>query len=164
MGGERRRLGWVSDEPFGVGPVGVVEHGGALVAHDLGGAVVDIGGGVQAQPGMAMLLVVPRKKTWQCARAASIEANWPGKSGRYFRVLNWASEYGLSSETCGRLWDWVTPRSASRNATGLEVIEEPRSAWMVSWSRPMPCLATVWRISTWASAADSRPATIQPTT
>jgi len=24
------------------------------------------------------------KKTWQCARAASIEANWPGKSGRHF--------------------------------------------------------------------------------
>ena len=29
-------------------------------------------------------------------------------------------------------WDWVTPRPASRNVTGLEVIEEPRSAWMVS--------------------------------
>jgi hypothetical protein len=27
----------------------------------------------------------------------------------------------------------VTPRSASRNATGFEVIELPRSAWMVSW-------------------------------
>ena len=58
----------------------------------------------------------------------------------------------------------MTPRSASRNATGLEVIEEPRSAWMVSWSRPMPCLAQVWRISTSASGADSRLATIQPTT
>src|SRR5919202_4775833 len=102
------------------------------------------------------------KKTWQWARAASIEANWPGKPGRYFRVVNWASEYGLSLETCGRLCDWVTPRSASRNATGLAVIEEPRSAWMLSWSRPMPCLATVWRISTSASAADSRLATIHP--
>ena len=44
------------------------------------------------------------------------------------------------------------------------VIEEPRSAWMVNWSAPMPCLAQVWRISTWARAADSRVATIQPTT
>ena len=56
------------------------------------------------------------------------------------------------------------PRSASRNATGLEVIDEPRSAWMVNWSRPIVCLAQVWRISTSASAADSRVATIQPTT
>src|SRR5664280_2716556 len=29
----------------------------------------------------------------------------------YFSVLNWASEYGLSLLTCGREWDWVTPRS-----------------------------------------------------
>src|SRR5271165_3898149 len=72
------------------------------------------------------------KKVWQCRRAASMESKWPGKSGRYFRVLNWDSLNGLSSDTCGRLCDWVTPRSASRNATGLEVIEEPRSAWMVS--------------------------------
>jgi hypothetical protein len=45
---------------------------------------------------------------------------WPGKSGRYFRVLNWASLNGLSSQTCGRLCDWVMPRSASRKATGLD--------------------------------------------
>jgi len=32
----------------------------------------------------------------------------------------------------GRLWLLVTPRSASRNATGLEAIEVPRSAWMVN--------------------------------
>ena len=83
-----------------------------------------------------------------------MESNRSGKSGRYFRVLNWASEYGLSLETCGRLCDLVTPRSASRNATGLEVIEEPRSAWMVSWSRPMPCLAQVSAISSSARAAD----------
>ena len=53
--------------------------------------------------------------------------------------------------------------SASTNATGLEVIEEPRSAWMVNWSRPMPCLAQVWRISNSARAADSRVATVHPT-
>ncbi len=58
--------------------------------------------------------------------------NRPGKSGRYFIVLNCDSEYGLSLDTCGRLWDWVKPRSASRNATGLEVIDEPWSAWMLS--------------------------------
>jgi hypothetical protein len=35
----------------------------------------------------------------------------------------------------------VTPRSASRNATGLEAIDEPLSAWMVKTSRSMPPVA-----------------------
>jgi hypothetical protein len=48
----------LADEPFGVGGVGGVEGSGAFVAHGLGGAVVDVGGGVQAEPGMAMLVVV----------------------------------------------------------------------------------------------------------
>ncbi len=30
-----------------------------------------------------------------------------GKSGRYFSVLNWLSEKGLSSLTCGLLWNSV---------------------------------------------------------
>jgi hypothetical protein len=46
----------------------------------------------------------------------------------------------------------------------LDVIEEPRSAWMVSWPRVMPCFAQVAAISFSARAADSRVATIQPTT
>ena len=33
-----------------------------------------------------------RKKSWQNALASSIEAKRSGKPGRYFRVLNWASE------------------------------------------------------------------------
>ena len=65
--------------------------------------------------------------------------------------------------TCGRLWDWVTPRSASSSATGLEVIEEPRSAWMLSCPRVMPCFAQVAAMSFSARAADSQVATIQPT-
>ncbi len=103
------------------------------------------------------------KKSWQCARAAWIVGNRAGNPGRYFSVLNCASEYGLSLETCGREWDWVTPRSASSSATGLEVIEEPRSAWMLSWPRVMPCLAQVAAISFSARTADSQVATIQPT-
>src|SRR6476660_3343843 len=85
-------------------------------------------------------LLYQPKKVWQCRRAASTELNQSGKSGRYFSVLNCASLNGLSSDTCGRECDWVTPRSA----------------WMVNWSRPIPCLAQVWRISTSARAADSR--------
>ena len=50
------------------------------------------------------------------------------KSGRYFNVLNCASDYGLSVEVYGLEWVFVTPRSTSRNATGFEVMELPRSA------------------------------------
>jgi hypothetical protein len=39
-----------------VSPVGVAEHGGALVADGFGGAVVDGGGGVQAQPAVTVFL------------------------------------------------------------------------------------------------------------
>ena len=104
---------WLADEAFRVGGVRGIEHAGPLLAGDFGGAVVDVGGRVKCQPGVAMLIVVPGKKYWQCTRAASIEVNRPGKSGRYFSVLNCASLNGLSLETCGRECDWVMPRSAS---------------------------------------------------
>ena len=61
----------------------------------------------------------------------------------------------------------LQPESKSRakaQEAGFDVIELPRSAWMVSWSRRMPWLAAVCRISTSASGADSRLATIHPTT
>ena len=43
-------------------PEGVIEHAGALVADGLGGAVVDVGGGVQAQGAVPMLIVLPKAK------------------------------------------------------------------------------------------------------
>ena len=55
-------------------------------------AVVDVGGGVQAEAAVAVLVVVPGKKSRQCALAASMEPNRAGNPGRYFRVLNCASE------------------------------------------------------------------------
>src|SRR6266704_3202229 len=70
-----------------------------------------------------------------------------GNSGRYFMVRNWLSEYGLSSETCGRLCVLVTPRSASRKATGLELIDVPRSACSVSCPGRMFCFAQLSAIS-----------------
>src|ERR1035441_9766479 len=53
-----------------------------------------------------------------------------GKTGQYLKVLNTASEKGLSLETCGREWLRVMFRSVSKVATFLEVIEVPLSAWM----------------------------------
>ena len=80
---------------------------------------------------------------WQWARTSWIEPNLAGKAGRYFNVLNWASENGLSLETWGRLWALVIPRSASRNATDFEVIAAPRSAWIVSYPRSILLVAIV---------------------
>ena len=83
------------------------------------------------------------KKRRQKARPSSIEPKRSGNSGRYLRVLNWASEYGLSLEQCGREWLLVTPRSASSSATVLEAMDVPRSAWIVSWSAATLCLRMV---------------------
>jgi len=93
-----------------------------------------------------------------------MEPNRAGKAGRYFSVLKWASGNGLSLDTCGRLWVFVIPRSASRNATDFEVIATPRSAWIVSSSRAMRCRVQVSWMNCSASVALSRWATIQPTT
>src|SRR5438270_5357901 len=68
------------------------------------------------------------KNSCEKERASWRDPKRSGKPGRYFRVRKWLSEYGLSSETWGRLWVLVIPRSAIRKATGLDVIEEPRSA------------------------------------
>jgi hypothetical protein len=67
-------------------------------------------------------------------------------------------------ETWGREWVLVTPRSASRNATGLEVIEVPRSACTVRVPGVICCLAQVAASSRSANTACSAWATIQPTT
>ena len=62
------------------------------------------------------------KNDRQCPVAWSMPVKRRGKPGWYFKVLNCASENGLSSETCGRLNDRVTPRSASSCAVHLLVI------------------------------------------
>ena len=45
----------------------------------------------------------------------------------------------------------MTPRSASRNATGLVRIELPRSACTVSWPGAICCCSEAWAISALAS-------------
>ncbi len=97
-------------------------------------------------------------------RASWGEPKRSGNSGRYLSVLKWASEKGLSVEVYGRLWVLVTPRSPSSNASDLDVMLDPRSACSVSWSRTIPCLSTDAVTRRRARAADSRWATIQPTT
>src|SRR5439155_19388704 len=95
------------------------------------------------------------KKSPQKPRPCSSEPKRSGKSGRYFRVLNCDSENGLSFETCGREWVLVTPRSASSNATGFEVIAAPRSACTVSCPGAILCRSQLSAISFSANCADS---------
>jgi hypothetical protein len=58
----------------------------------VGAAVVDIGGGVQADSGVPMLMGVPAEEP-VAEHPGVLDAAEPiGKSGRYFRVLNCASE------------------------------------------------------------------------
>ncbi len=56
------------------------------------------------------------------------------------------------------------PRSLSSSATDLLIMEERRSAWMVSMPGTIPCVAAVSAMNRSARRADSRSATIHPTT
>ena len=53
------------------------EHGGSFVAHGLGSAVVDVGGNVQAQAGMAVLVVVPAEESL-AVQPGSLDRGEPG--------------------------------------------------------------------------------------
>jgi hypothetical protein len=90
--------------------------------------MVHVVGRQQAEAAVMMFGVVPREEALAVDAGVleRAEAVWEG--WRYFNVLKWASEYGLSFDTWGRECVLVTPRSASRNATDFEVIAWPRSA------------------------------------
>src|SRR5680860_1394738 len=64
----------------------------------------------------------------------------------------------------GREWLRATRKSTSSWATGLEVIDVPRSACRVSWSRPMPWRSRHSLMNVSASSPVSASATVQPTT
>jgi hypothetical protein len=52
----------VADEPFGVCVVGGVQDPAALGTHRVGEPVVNVRGGVQPEPAVAMLVVVPAEE------------------------------------------------------------------------------------------------------
>src|ERR1700722_7513438 len=54
-----RRCGRLADEALGVGVVGGVQDLGACSPDGRGVAVVDVGGSVQAEPAVAVAVVVP---------------------------------------------------------------------------------------------------------
>ena len=104
------------------------------------------------------------KKERQKAVATAASSKRPGKPGWYFRVLNCASEKGLSSLTWGRLSERVTPEVGEELRGALAGHgAAPRSECRVSIWGSMPCLRQVCSMSVAASAELSRSATIHPT-
>ena len=78
-------------ESVGVGGVGGVEGTGPFGADLDGGAVVERGGGVEADAGVAVLVVVVGEERFAEGPASWIEPKLPGNAGQYSRVLNPAS-------------------------------------------------------------------------
>ena len=136
-----------------MGEVGGVQDLGAPGPDGCRRAVVDLGGGVQPEPAVMMVVVVPGEE-FLAVRAGGLDRGEPGGEAR--PVLQ-GFELGFGVRVVvGDVraeWDWVTPRSASSSATGLEVMELPRSACRLSRPRVMPCLAQVAAISFSASTA-----------
>jgi hypothetical protein len=55
-------LGWLADEPFGMGIVGGIQDAAAGLADGVRAAVVDVGWGVQADPGVPVFVAVPAEE------------------------------------------------------------------------------------------------------
>jgi hypothetical protein len=130
--GDGGQLGWGrgAGEPLRVGRVGLVEHDGAVGSDLRSGVVVDRCGGVEPERGVPVLVVVGVEERG-AEHAGVVDRPEPlGERRAVLERLELGLGIGLSSETWGREWLLVTPRSASNSATGLEVMEVPRSAWI----------------------------------
>lgn len=79
---ELRRFWGFADEPFRVFGVGGVEYAGTLVADCLGQAVVDVSGGMQAQPAVAMFIVDTNRRR----PGSAVELPRSSRSGRGSRA------------------------------------------------------------------------------
>ena len=125
--GESLGLGGSADEASRVLRPCRAQRALALLEDALSPTVMDILEGEHRDSGMTVLGVVPgEERPAKLDRGGDIGKR-PGKPEWYFRVLNWASEKGLSSLTWGWLSERVTPRSASSCAVHLLVMGAPRS-------------------------------------
>jgi hypothetical protein len=83
---EAGRLGWLADEPLRVGCVGALQHRASRQGDLLRAAVVDVGGGQQPDPRVAMLEVVPAEEP--LAEAAGVlQRAEPVGEGRVVTLL-----------------------------------------------------------------------------
>ena len=82
----------------------------------------------KAQSGMAVLVVIPGEELLGEGTGILKTPEAFRETRPVFQSPEVAFRIRLSSKTWGRLWVLVMPRSAIRKATGLDVMEEPRSA------------------------------------
>ncbi len=100
---ERKRCRRLADEALRVGGVGTIEHGRPLRLDGSGSAVVDVGGRVIGDAGMAMLVVVPTEEPRAEAVGVFEAAEAVRELGPVLEGLELALAKGLSFEQCGRL-------------------------------------------------------------
>ena len=90
---------------------------------------MNIGRREETDGAVMMLVVVPTEECSRPSPGIGLATKTFGIIRAIFHgSLNCASEYGLSLDTWGREWVFVTPRSAMSKATGLDDMELPRSA------------------------------------
>ena len=93
------RLWDPSNEAFGMTGPGGLKGPPALLQHALGSIVMDVVRGEHRDPAMAMFGVVPREERSAEGDRGGDVVEAAREAGWYFRVLNCASEKGLSSDT-----------------------------------------------------------------
>ena len=147
-GGQVWWLWWLADEPFGVRPVCVGEHGGALVTDGLGGAVVDVGGSVQAQPAVVMIVVIPGEEGLAVPAGGLDGVEAAGEVGPVLQGL----ELGFAERvvvgcvrTAVRLGDAEVSEQERHRLGGHRGAAIGVDGQLIGLDA---CLAQVWRIST----------------
>jgi hypothetical protein len=135
---------------------GRVAGGGDLV----GEPVVDVGGGVQADPGVVVGVVVPVHELGDEVAGLAQAGDPVGEGRGVLQGLEPGLGVGVVVGDPGREWERVTFRSDSKVATVLDVIEVPRSA-RTTWG--MPWTPRTSLIISSASGPVSRPCTCAPT-
>ena len=149
-------------EPGRVGGVGGVEGLGPLGADLCGRAVVDRGRRVLADARVAVVVVVVGEERLAERPGVGDGAEALGEARAVLERLELRLAVGVVVAHVRRLWERLMPKKLSSSATGFEVIELPRSAWMVSWSGGTRWRATASAMSSLASSPDSLGATTSP--
>ena len=108
--------------------IGSIQYGLAVGQDRFSLARVDHGWGEQAETGVAVLLVVPREELLAESAAVLDTAEAVGEIGAILQGSELAFRIGIVVGDVRPAMRLVTPRSARRKATGLEVMTRPRSA------------------------------------
>jgi hypothetical protein len=143
-----------------MGPVGSFKDGRALGALGLGESIVDIVGREEADAGMVVLGVVPGEEVPTVGAGVFLRAKTVGE----IRTVLHGFEVPLRERIVVGNVRTLAGNTASRKATGFEIMGEPRSACRVSWPGSMLWRLQVSSMKAWATEAHSRLERVQPTT